>query len=380
MAATSKSLLGLEPPEFPKHRPEHNGEGNDGNRNNQPDPRQLSLQLPGDSAGTFDDAAVPHLVIQLRDDLSRSRLREAFWISVVTHLLLLIGLAFLPKLIPMTPVRIATAADLARDREVTYLNLPPDAQRVAAPNTNIISDKNRIATSRAPIYHPPDRILDSSRPGMRSQPSQPAAPAPSPAGGSQTTQAGQPAQQQTAQNTAPALPAAPPEGARNPFAGVRSGPGAVESAATATAPGQGRLTGDLRGELGRGMRSQANRMGPAEVLSDTQGVDFSPYLARLVAVVKRNWYDMIPESARAPFYETGEVVIEFNIRRDGQFEAIQIIASSGRLPMDLAAKASITSTDPFEPLPREWHGDRNGEPFRLRFHYLYNPDKANALK
>ena len=33
---------------------------------------------------------VPVLLIQLQDDLSRSRLREAFWISVVAHLLILI--------------------------------------------------------------------------------------------------------------------------------------------------------------------------------------------------------------------------------------------------------------------------------------------------
>src|SRR5208337_1296565 len=40
-----------------------------------------------------DDARVPHLLIQLQDDLARSRRREAAWISVIVHLLLIFLLA-----------------------------------------------------------------------------------------------------------------------------------------------------------------------------------------------------------------------------------------------------------------------------------------------
>ncbi len=36
------------------------------------------------------DAHVPHLLIQLQDDLARSRKREAVWISVIVHLVLFI--------------------------------------------------------------------------------------------------------------------------------------------------------------------------------------------------------------------------------------------------------------------------------------------------
>src|SRR5437870_7747244 len=34
--------------------------------------------------------ASPTLLIQLQDDLSRSRMREAFWISVVVHLIMVV--------------------------------------------------------------------------------------------------------------------------------------------------------------------------------------------------------------------------------------------------------------------------------------------------
>ena len=366
MPASSKSLLGLEleePPPPPQEDP------------------WADESLPA-AAALEDDPTVPHLVIQLRDDLARSRLREAFWISLVVHLLLLIGLYFLPRVMPM-PVRVVTPAELARNQEPTFLTLPPDSQRSEKPDSNNISDKNRTAMSGAPVYHPPDRVLDSSRPGLPGRAGaapQAAAQPPSPPGGGQQAQSAAAQQQQSAQNSTSNVTTPPPaqQQSRNPFAGARPSPNSVQEAATATAPSRPGVFGQ-GGELGRGMRSQANRLGPAEILADTQGVDFAPYLARLVAVVKRNWYEMIPESARAPFYESGEVVIEFNIRPNGQFESIQIVAPSGKLPMDLAAKASITSSDPFEPLPREWRPDRGG-PFRLRFHYFYNPDRANALK
>ncbi len=39
--------------------------------------------------------------------------------------------------------------------------------------------------------------------------------------------------------------------------------------------------------------------GPVEVLSDTLGVDFRPYLQNTVLpTVRSNWYSIIPESAK----------------------------------------------------------------------------------
>ncbi len=38
----------------------------------------------------FNPDDVPHLLIQLQDDLSRARKREALWLSVILHLLVII--------------------------------------------------------------------------------------------------------------------------------------------------------------------------------------------------------------------------------------------------------------------------------------------------
>ena len=121
-----------------------------------PQPEQLGLY---DAQGwetayraLDDDARVPHLLIQLQDDLARSRRREAAWISIIVHLVLIIFLwkiEFLEKYLPWHPVVVTKKATDFKD--VTFLELPPDLQKLPhKPNTNIISDKDRIAMTRHP--------------------------------------------------------------------------------------------------------------------------------------------------------------------------------------------------------------------------------------
>src|SRR5271169_3635649 len=96
-----------------------------------PQPEQLGLY---DSQGwetayraLDDDARVPHLLIQLQDDLARSRRREAAWISIIVHLVLIIGLwkiEFLAKYLPWHPEPVAKK--LTNLKDVTFLELPPD--------------------------------------------------------------------------------------------------------------------------------------------------------------------------------------------------------------------------------------------------------------
>src|ERR1700686_4793076 len=61
-------------------------------------PEQLGLYDTQDWESAYRDldAAVPDLLIQLQDDLTRSRRREAAWISIIAHLILFILLWSLP--------------------------------------------------------------------------------------------------------------------------------------------------------------------------------------------------------------------------------------------------------------------------------------------
>ena len=99
------------------------------------------------------DILVPHILLQLEDDLERSHRREAAWISVAVHLFAVMFLLFSPKLFPgLRGVVIANPADLLRNKQLTYLDMPPDMQtppKQVRPDAKL-SDKNRIAESRHP--------------------------------------------------------------------------------------------------------------------------------------------------------------------------------------------------------------------------------------
>src|ERR1700751_3067730 len=137
-----------------------------------PQPEQLGLydQQDWETAYRDLDAHVPHLLIQLQDDLERSRWREAIWISIIVHLVLTIALWNLPlieKYIGWHTVAVVPV-NAPQDKNLTFLALPPDLQKpTRKPNTNIASDKDRIATARHPELDPKElrKILATPPPG-----------------------------------------------------------------------------------------------------------------------------------------------------------------------------------------------------------------------
>jgi TonB C terminal len=110
-----------------------------------------------------------------------------------------------------------------------------------------------------------------------------------------------------------------------------------------------------------------------QILSDTQGVDFSAYIQRLLATLKRNWEAVMPESA---YMDKGVVYTEFQINPDGSVPPPDPILdrTSGKQPLDNAAMSAIHASNPFEPLPSAFHGPY----LRLRIIFLYNVTPAQA--
>jgi TonB family protein len=103
-----------------------------------------------------------------------------------------------------------------------------------------------------------------------------------------------------------------------------------------------------------------------ELLSDPQGVDLSPYLIKVLAAVRRNWFAVIPESVRLG--RAGKTVIQFAISSNGGVPKLVIIMPSGTESLDRAAVAGISASNPFPPLPPEFHGGQ----IRLQLNFLYN--------
>ncbi|HZR57193.1 MAG TPA: TonB family protein [Terriglobales bacterium] len=319
--------------------------------------------------------SAPALLVQLQDDLDHSRKREAFWISVVVHLvlvLLLVNSQRLMQLIPRQNAMVITPKEQQKD--LTFLELPPDLQKhVKPPKTNILSDKDRVATSRSPILNHEDlkKALAgrSGHPGMTAPPPQPQATPTPQQQVPQPTQPPPPPPQESAKLQPPPMEAPKPD-----FRTGTMSPGAaINQAARATSSSRGGYGGE-GGDygLGSGKRPTA-AMGPLEVLSDTMGVDFGPYLQRVLHDVKMNWYNLIPESARAPLMKKGKLTIEFAIMKDGRVQGMRLAATSGDTALDRGAWGGITSSSPFPPLPSEFGGQYLG----LRFTFFYNPDKAD---
>jgi outer membrane biosynthesis protein TonB len=337
----------------------------------------------------FNPDDVPHLLIQLQDDLSRARKREALWLSVILHLFVIILLWNSEKLMGLLPHRTVDLAISATNqpKDATFLELPPDEQKVTRrPDAKVISDKDRIATSKAPQINHEElkKILESAHPG------QPGANVQAPPA------QGQPPQNQVAENQAPPAPQAssgfaqpqpsdqtarlqtPPQN-RPPvnFNTSQTAGSAIEQATRAAAESRGHYGSGQAGDYGISQgRGGYKALAPAEILTDTMGVDFGPYMTRIVQIVKQNWYTLMPPSVYPPILKQGKLALEFVIMKDGTVQGLIRDTTSGDVALDRAAMASITASTPFPPLPKEFPGKLLG----LRFYYFYNLDPNKEMK
>ena len=148
--------------------------------------------------------------------------------------------------------------------------------------------------------------------------------------------------------------------------------GAIRQAARGGSAG-GLVVGDFGpsgpGGFGPGVNlppspgSQGSNM---QLLTDPQGVDFRPYLVRILASVKQHWLSVMPESVKLG--RRGKVAIQFSISRDGGVPKLVIAEFSGAEALDRAAVAGISASVPFPPLPSEFKGDR----IVLQMNFAYN--------
>jgi len=326
------------------------------------------------------------LIMELETEVERWRMRAVLLLSVFLHALLVIFLLVEPKLfrelaaaLGINPVAVVAEPK----RETTFLYLPPDLQKaLREPHTNILSDKNRNAQGRSPIIDPNGIRAPYLRGNTKlpeipggGKPNPPAAaPTPPPGGGPQP-------QQQTSGNPGKQGEPPPKEEPKLALNDVGSDEGGSRLHLPPTTAGD-----SIQEALGAATRSRGSggAAGPGDssgmfqnlnpnfsvegpvILSDTQGVDFGPYLARIVFITKRNWYAVMPEAARLG--QKGRVSIVFEILKDGSVPQMNLVAGSGAEALDRAALAAIRASIPFPPLPTEF----TGRHLVLQFIFLYN--------
>jgi outer membrane biosynthesis protein TonB len=319
-----------------------------------------------------------HLIDNLEDERSRSRVREGIYISLLAHVLIFLFILFGPRYILHRP-KVISPFDVLTDRqkkEMTYMTLPPDALKHIRPkNPQALSDKNRIAQSAHPTMD--KKTLEQLQAMRRAGP-----PAPRP----ETQQPPTPQQvaPQQQQQPAPAPPKAAPSQPLQPqLQGVTPAP-PPEPKPQPTTPNfnTGLSPGDQIRQAARGAAAPqensgdygANRTpqhpglnGSAEILSDTMGVDFGPYMQRIIAATYRSWEPLIPESARPPLNKSGKVGIEFIIAKDGSPKQMVLKFPSGDVALDRAAWGAIVGAS-YPPLPTAFKGPY----LALRFGFYYN--------
>lgn len=107
--------------------------------------------------------------------------------------------------------------------------------------------------------------------------------------------------------------------------------------------------------------------GGVQVLSPTEGVDFTDWLARWHYVTERTWDPLIPDEVNPPINKAGVVAIRFKVLPNGQVVDMQLEGRSGDTALDRAAWGAISGSS-YQPLPRAFHGPY----LELRAFFFYN--------
>jgi len=283
--------------------------------------------------------------------------------SIVFHFVVILLILVAPKIFPYHP---PTDAEIARN--ITDLYIPSDLNR--------IPDTPSVPRPKSPVMKVDPRLLRQLAPPHEVQPT-PAQPEP-------------PRENPTPAKPAPIAPMSLPHPAESPIRPQtpppdappslvlpRFSPGkALQESMQEALKGGGSESATYEGPIGRsgggggggGGTGQGFGGNAVEILTPTEGVDFSTYIARVLASVKRNWYSVMPESARLG--DKGKVVLQFRILRNGVVPEQEpvMMGSSGKEPLDRAAASSIRASTPFEPLPSAFSGPY----IELRFIFLYN--------
>jgi outer membrane biosynthesis protein TonB len=309
--------------------------------------------------GELEEHELIHLLDTLDDERERARFRESIYISLLVWTAFVLFLIFAPKYL-FHQVEIVNPA-LEKSRELTNLNAPEISKPLP----------------KVPKVVPKAQLDRKTMEALRRQETAPPAPATPPPAPAPVQQAQQqpvplpPSPHPAPQQNAASLPAAPtpsPVQPRQPSPATPTPSAADLLREAAQAP---------RANGSRGLSDGSNSGGGAEhrgvgtgvdVLSDMEGVDFDPYLKKIIAEIRSTWLPLIPEEARPPLNKQGETEIRFIILPDGRIGGMVLEDSTHDDAINKSCWGSITGVGQFPPLPSQFHGPK----LELRIHYFVN--------
>lgn len=349
-----------------------------------PAPPRTPAKVQTGRYGELETHELIRLLDTLDDERAKARFREAVYVSIIFYLAVGWFLFYGPQVLFHQP-RLRNPSDVLkqRDKELTFLDMPKDiSKQLQRKPTNVISDRDRTAQTVKPTLDRKtleqlEAMRRAGAPGAQTPArenqrmgTQPTEPAPQV---QQQPQQQQPGPQQQAPTPLPQRPPvqqaivdAPRPAPTRPNFGspaVSAGDAIRQAAQQASRnPGQG---GDYGANIP--VAHQGLNTG-VDVLSDTMGVNFGPYLTRILREIRTTWLPLIPEEARPPLNKQGETLIRFTILPDGHIGAMSLDDSTHDDAINKSAWGSITGVGVFPPLPSEFHGPN----LELRIHYMVN--------
>jgi len=304
----------------------------------------------------YDTHELLQMISELEDERRWSRLREGFWLAILIHLVFFSAITWIPTYIFKVPKVIDPFEAIKERKDLSYLDLPPDALRQLQPKV-------------APKPLPNKPLIDKKTLDELKS----AAPPPPPP---QQTQV--PEQQKP--QAAPPIPPNPQSQSQVEAPRPAAVPAKPNFALGSQSPAD-QLRDDMRNAM-RGRSGQQNYgdqpsgglsmhpgagTGQPDILSDTQGVDFSSWLARWHFITQQTWDPLIPDEVNPPILKSGVVAIRFKVLPNGQVIDMQLDGRSGDTGLDRAAWGAITGSS-YPSLPRDFHGPY----LELRAYFLYN--------
>lgn len=306
----------------------------------------------------YDTHELLEMISQLEDERRWARLREGALWAFLFHVLLLFAIFLIPKyLLKMAPA--IQTSNIRDHKDFTYLDTP------TLPRPKAVK----------PLVHPPTIDRKTLQDLQRENPPAPKPPPPPPPPEQQAqeqpkpqpTQPVPPKPQSQSQVEAPRPTPVP---ARPNFAGMmgQNPSDQLQKEMQNAARSHGGQSTGVPAIGGLPLHPGAGG-GGVQILSNTEGVDFSAWLRAWYYDTERTWDPLIPDEVNPPINKQGQVMIRFKVLPNGRLMDGSVILEgrSGDVALDRAAWGALTGSS-YPPLPRNFHGPY----LELRALFLYN--------
>lgn len=318
----------------------------------------------------YDTSELLDRISQYEDERRWQRIREGIWISLLAHIAFFALLYLIPRYVLHQNALIDPIQAIKNRKDLTYLDELPDALK------EIQKVKPKLPPIKPADTQVDKKTLEALKALEKPKPAPPA-PEPAPQQQAENTPPPAPVSQPQPQPTAPPTTAAPVDKPQLALETPRPAPVPARpnfSLNTGNPADQLRQAmRDSQHSTGSGIRGPApgrdpNGGGGARILSDTQGVNFDPWLQKAIRETYRTWDPLIPDEVLPPISKRGEVAIIFTVLPNGRLmpSAMHLVGRSGDVALDRAAWGAIESAD-YPPLPHEFTGSN----LQIEFDFVY---------